>query len=109
MELGVSVINVFALAFEKLAGSVSPVALAFTLTADTRVAFELSHPQSFPLHHVKRLKTLVPTYDGLLDLVRVRHCEWFTPYSETSCLMRFLLADEELLLLILSPLLLVRR
>ena len=42
VKLGVSVINVFALAFGALAGSVAPVALVFTLTADTRVAFELS-------------------------------------------------------------------
>ena len=42
IKLGVSIINVFALAFGALAGSVAPVALVFTLTADTRVAFELS-------------------------------------------------------------------
>ena len=42
VKLGVSVINVFALAFGGLVSSVPSVALAFTLTADTRVAFKLS-------------------------------------------------------------------
>ena len=96
VKLKVSVINVFTLAFGGLAGSVAPVALAFTLTADTRVAFELSSvcskveraaasalavaghiPARFPVALRETTEDRVPTSDGLLDLVRVRHCQWF--------------------------------
>ena len=95
VKLGVSVINVFALAFGGLAGSVAPVALACTLTADTRVAFEFSSvcskveraaasalavaghiPARFPVALRETPEDRVPTSDGLLDLVRVQHCEW---------------------------------
>ena len=96
VKLGVSVINVFALAFGGLAGSVAPFALACTLTAGTRVAFEFSSvcskveraaasalavaghiPARFPVALRETPEDRVPTSNGLLDLVRVRHCEWF--------------------------------